>query len=154
MSSLQSCASTPAFTHPKVPATQLEEIRAVTNPFPSSYSVIEDGKTLYEGKGMCLRCHGQYGDGKGIAASQFETRPRNFKSGHFWTQRSEGELFWIVKNGSPGTGMLEFQSLLTDQEIWKILRYTETFPTTLYPTEPIRSIPRPEISAPVDNYPY
>ena len=139
-----SCTPTPSFMHPKVPQEQLAELQKLTNPLPKSYWIIDDGKTLYEGKGMCLRCHGRHGDGKGEAAGQFQTLPRNLKNQHFWTQRSEGELFWIIKNGSPGTGMREFKELLTDQEIWKILRYTETFPTTSYPSEPIKPIPPPK----------
>ena len=91
-----------------------------------------------------MRCHGRYGDGKGTAAKHFDTLPRNLKNQKFWTQRAEGELFWIVKNGSPDTGMLEFNSLLSDEEIWKILRYTETFPTTPYPSEPVETLSPPE----------
>ncbi len=147
--SLVSCSSTPSFIHPKVPMGQLEDIRSIANPLPRTYTVIADGKTLYEGKGICARCHGLYGDGKGTAAKNFHMLPRNFKNHHFWTKRKEGELFWIVKNGSPGTGMLEFQSLLTDQEIWKILRYTETFPSRSYPSDHITPTPQPELINPL-----
>ncbi len=140
-----SCVSSPSFIHPKVPQDQLAEVQALTNPLPKSYWIIDDGKTLYEGKGTCMRCHGRYGDGKGTAASNFQTLPRNFKNRHFWTQRSEGELFWIIKNGSSDTGMLEFQSLLTDEEIWKILRYTETFPSIPYPSEQKSAKPIPSL---------
>ncbi|GJL55485.1 MAG: hypothetical protein NPIRA02_26170 [Nitrospirales bacterium] len=149
-----SCAPSSAFIHPKVPEEKLTEARAVTNPFPKSYWVIDDGKALYEGKGMCVRCHGRDGDGRGSAASHFETLPRNFKNRHFWTNRSEGELFWIIKNGSETTGMLEFQSLLTDEEIWKILRYTETFPNGPYPSEPVKPLPPQETTFPSEFYLY
>ena len=142
IASLLSC--TPSLIHPRVPEGQLPEARALTNPLPKSYWIIDDGKNLYEGKGMCVRCHGRFGDGRGTAASNFQTLPRNFKNRHFWAQRSEGELFWIIKNGSTATGMREFKGLLTDQEIWKILRYTETFPSTPYPSEPISLTLPPE----------
>jgi len=147
---LTSCA--PSLIHPKVPEEKLVEARALANPLPKSYWIIDDGKVLYEGKGMCVRCHGRYGDGRGTAASNFQTLPRNFKNRHFWTQRSEGELFWIIKNGNPATGMREFEGLLTDEEIWKIVRYTETFPTTPYPSQPVRPIPPPEPLLPAGTY--
>ena len=126
--SLLSCTASSPFMHPRMPEDRLIEVRAMTNPFPSSQKVIAEGQALYEGKGLCVRCHGIYGDGKGIGADHFHTPPRNFRHEDFWKYRTQGELFWIIKNGSPKTGMLEFQSLLSDQEIWKILRYAETFP--------------------------
>ena len=144
-----SCTSTSPFMHSKVPMDQLKEIQAIGNPLPQSYTVITEGKALYEGKGICVRCHGIHGDGKGIAAKNFQTLPRNFKNRDFWNQRKEGELFWIVKHGSPGTGMRDFQSLLTDQEIWKILRYTETFPNMAYPSDPVEPTPPPELVNPL-----
>ncbi len=33
-----------------------------------------------------------------------------------------GQLFWIIKNGSPGTGMLSFKGL-KEEQIWQILLY-------------------------------
>jgi len=119
--------------HSKVPTTHRLEARALVNPLPRSQHVIDEGKTLYEGKGLCIRCHGTYGDGKGTGSIKLHTPPRNFRKHDFWKHRNEGELFWTIKNGSAGTGMLEFQSLLTDQEIWKILRYLATFPKSPEP---------------------
>ncbi len=144
-----SCTPTPSFIHPKVPGEELKDIQDIKNPLPPSYAVISEGKLLYEGKGICARCHGLHGDGKGTAAKIFHTLPRNFKNRHFWTQRKDGELFWIVKNGSPGTGMRDFRNLLTDQEIWKILRYTETFPSMAYPSDPVEPTPPPELINPL-----
>jgi len=34
----------------------------------------------------------------------------------------DGQLFWIVKNGSPGTGMMSFAAL-PDDEVWQVIRY-------------------------------
>jgi len=35
---------------------------------------------------------------------------------------SDGQLFWIIRNGSPGTGMPAFKNL-KDREIWLIVLY-------------------------------
>ena len=35
---------------------------------------------------------------------------------------SDGQLFWIIRNGSPGTGMPAFKDL-SDKEIWLIVHY-------------------------------
>ncbi len=130
-----SCALSSPYMHSKVPDDRVTQVRTLVNPFPNSHPIIEEGRHLYEGKGLCVRCHGLHGNGQGVGSKQFHTPPRNFRHQDFWNHRSEGELFWTVKNGSPETGMLEFQSLLTDQEIWKILRYIETFPTSPEPPE-------------------
>lgn len=124
-----SCTQASTLMHSKVPHQYLEEARALVNPLSRSSGIIDEGKWLYEGKGLCVRCHGPYGDGKGVGAKKFQIPPQNFRDRDFWNNHDEGELFWIIKNGSPRTGMLEFQSLLTDVEIWKILRYVETFPS-------------------------
>ena len=112
---------------PRVPADKLAEARALSNPLPDSSDVIEAGKALYQGKGGCVKCHGATGQGDGEASAGLNPPPRNFRHHGFWRHRSDGEIFWVVKNGSPGTAMIPFASQLTDDEIWSIIRYEETF---------------------------
>lgn len=112
---------------PRVPADQLAEARALRSPLPDSSDVVANGKTLYEGKGTCFTCHGLSGRGDGPTGATLNPPPRNFHHRGFWRHRSEGELFWVIKNGSPGTGMIPFGSALTDEEIWSIIQYERTF---------------------------
>ncbi|GKS60138.1 hypothetical protein YTPLAS18_36650 [Nitrospira sp.] len=112
---------------PRVPADKLAEARALTNPLPDSDEVIEKGKTLYEGKGGCVKCHGMTGKGDGEASAGLNPPPRNFHHHGFWRHRSDGEIFWVVKNGSPGTAMIPFAGTLSDEEIWSIIGYERTF---------------------------
>jgi hypothetical protein len=53
--------------------------------------------------------------------------PRNFQHHGFWRHRTEGEIFWVIKNGSGGTGMVGFGGQLTDEEIWSIIPYMRSF---------------------------
>ncbi|MFO0775362.1 MAG: c-type cytochrome [Nitrospiraceae bacterium] len=117
----------PGLMRPRVPADQLEAARALTNPLPDSPYVIAQGKLMYEGKGTCVTCHGTNGRGDGPAAAGLQPSPRNFHHRGLWRHRSEGELFWVVKHGSPGTGMPAFGASLSDEDIWSILRYERTF---------------------------
>jgi hypothetical protein len=39
----------------------------------------------------------------------------------------EGEIFWVIKNGSVGTSMVGFGGQLTDEEIWSIIQYERSF---------------------------
>lgn len=112
---------------PRVPADKLDEARALQNPLPSSPDIVEQGKAIYEGKGTCVNCHGAGGRGNGPAGAVLNPPPRSFHSHGFWRHRSEGEIFWVIKHGSPGTGMIPFGGLLTDEEIWTVIHYERSF---------------------------
>ena len=117
----------PHMMQPRVPADKLAEARALISPLPDSPEMIEKGKTLYNGKGTCFNCHGKDGSGNGPVAAQLNPSPRNFQHHGFWRHRTEGEIFWVIKHGSPGTSMIGFGSQLTDEEIWTIIQYERSF---------------------------
>ncbi len=127
------CCAVPAgaaerhMMQPIVPADKLAEARALKNPLSNSPEVIAQGKTVYNGKGGCVTCHGIDGDGKGPAAATMNPSPRNFQHHGFWRHRTEGEVFWTIKYGSPGTAMIAFGSVLSDNEIWALIQYEHTF---------------------------
>jgi mono/diheme cytochrome c family protein len=116
---------------PRVPQDQIAAARTVTNPLPADAEIIAKGKTLYEGKAFCKVCHGP--DGKGLGAdiapgSLKGPLPRNFTDKKWQAARTDGELFWILKNGSKGTAMAPFIPLvLTEEEAWQVLRYIRAF---------------------------
>jgi len=112
---------------PRVPADKLAEARALTSPLPDSPEIVAQGKVLYNGKGTCFNCHGKDGGGNGPVAAQLDPSPRNFHHRQFWRERTEGEIFWVIKNGSPGTSMIGFGDVLSDEEIWAIARYVRSF---------------------------
>ena len=118
---------------PRVPQDQLAEARALHSPLSESPEVLEQGKALYEGKGTCFNCHGKNGGGDGMAAKGLNPPPRNFRHHGFWRHRTEGEIFWVIKHGSPGTGMVGFGGVLTDEEIWTIIQYERSFAGTRGP---------------------
>ena len=84
---------------PVVPADKLAEARALKSPFPDSPEIVDKGKAIYNGKGGCFNCHGADGAGNGPAAAKMNPAPRNFKHHGFWRHRTEGEIFWTIKNG-------------------------------------------------------
>ena len=120
-----------AVMRPLVPRDQIEAARAVTNPLAADEEIIAKGKALYEGKAFCKVCHGP--DGKGLGAdiasgSLKGPLPRNFTDKAWQAARTDGELFWILKNGSKGTAMAPFVPLvLTEEEAWQVLRYVRSF---------------------------
>jgi mono/diheme cytochrome c family protein len=124
-------AADKAVMRPRVPRDQIEAARAVTNPLPASDEMIAKGKALYEGKAFCKVCHGPDGKGLGgdIAPRSLKgPLPRNFTDKRWQAARTDGELFWILKNGSKGTAMAPFIPLiLTEEEAWQVLRYVRSF---------------------------
>ncbi|MBX3236009.1 MAG: c-type cytochrome [Nitrospiraceae bacterium] len=112
---------------PRVAPEHLAEAQALQNPLPASAEVVAAGKALYRGKGTCVNCHGPEGAGDGPVAAALNPSPRNFQHHGFWRHRTDGEVFWVVKHGSTGTSMIGFGDQLTDEEIWSIIRYEQTF---------------------------
>ncbi len=94
----------------------------------ASDEIVAAGKKIYDGKGTCVNCHGKLGDGLGPAGKVLTPGPRNFTNCKFHKKRKDGELFWIIKNGSPGTGMVAMvPATITDDEAWKVLAYERSF---------------------------
>ena len=113
---------------PRVPATQIEEARTWTNPFPPTPENIEMGKKVFHSKAFCVTCHGRDGKGLGNIPGLRGKLPRNFTDKTWQAARTDGELFWILKNGSPGTDMASFIPLvLTEDEAWHVLLYVRSF---------------------------
>jgi cytochrome c len=112
----------------RVPATQIEEARIWTNPFPSTPENIEKGQTIFHSKAFCVTCHGRDGKGLGNIPGLRGKLPRDFTDKTWQAARTDGELFWILKNGSPGTDMASFIPLvLTEDEAWHVLLYVRSF---------------------------
>ena len=121
-------AANPDVLKPRVPADQIVEARSWENPISSSSENIEKGKQVFHGKAFCVTCHGRDGKGLGNIPGLVGKLPRNFTDKAWQAARSDGELFWILKNGSPGTDMASFVPLvLTEEEAWYVVLYVRSF---------------------------
>ena len=115
-------------TKPRVPPDQMADAKALKNPVATSPESIAKGKALYEGKGTCFNCHGKGGDGQGEAGKILNPSPRDFTNCKFHKKRKDGELMWVIKNGSPGTGMVSLvPAAITEEEAWHIINYERSF---------------------------
>ena len=70
----------------------------------------------------CKMCHGKKGDGKGKLGKALTPQPRNFTCADVMKDISPGQMFWIIQNGSKGTGMSP-QKSLKPREIWDVIKY-------------------------------
>jgi mono/diheme cytochrome c family protein len=99
------------------------------NPFESNAENFIKGESLYQWTAEpnpCKICHGPAGNGMGMMAHGLSPMPRNFTCSQTMNKISDGQMFWIIKNGSPGTGMPAFK-FLSDDEIWKLILYIRHF---------------------------
>jgi len=115
-------------TKPRVPADQMAAAKALKNPIEASADSVAKGKALYEGKGTCFNCHGKDGKGNGPAGAMLNPSPRDFTNCKFHKKRKDGELMWVLKNGSPGTGMVSLiPAAITEEDGWNIINYERSF---------------------------
>lgn len=117
---------------PRVPVSERSMAKQLIAPFGStttaSPEILAEGKSLYEGKGICVSCHGETGLGDGPIGSRLNPGPRDLTNCRFHKRRTDGELFWVLKHGIPGTGMVPMIPVtITEEEAWKILAYERTF---------------------------
>jgi mono/diheme cytochrome c family protein len=95
---------------------------------PASASV-KAGKEIFEksAKPMaCKMCHGKKGNGAGKLGKALSPKPRNFTCSETMKHISPGQMFWIIKNGSKGTGMVAHGKTLKDKQIWDVVKYIDT----------------------------
>ena len=109
---------------PRVPKEILEEVQEIENPYPSSRQRIEAGRQIYFGKGLCVTCHSKDGTGVRIPGHS----PRNFTNKKWQEARTDGELMWVLRNGSPGTGMpIRVGKVITEEEGWNVIHFIRYF---------------------------
>ena len=99
------------------------------NPLKPTSANLKAGEALYQKKAKpmaCQLCHGKHGDGKGPGGAGISPAPRNFTCSATMKDISDGQLFGIIKEGSPGTAMLGFRSL-KDEQVWQLIHYIRSF---------------------------
>ena len=116
----------------RVPKKERGAAKKLKSPFgklkKAPADIVAEGKKIFEGKGTCVNCHGKSGEGNGPAGKVLNPSPRNFTNCKFHKKRKDGELFWVVKNGSPGTGMVSMvPATISEEDAWKVLAYERSF---------------------------
>lgn len=105
---------------PRVPKEILEEIQEIENPYPATDEQIEAGRKIYFGKGLCVTCHSK--DGRGVRIPGHS--PRDLTNSKWQEIRTDGELMWVLRNGSPGTGMpVRVGKVISESEGWSVIHF-------------------------------
>jgi len=102
-----------------------EKILDKVSPLRNEPRHLKKGKVLALVKAKplaCKQCHGMLGDGEGAMGAQLNPKPRNFTCLETMKGISDGQLFWVIKNGSPGTSMPPYKHL-SDEKVWQLIQY-------------------------------
>ena len=82
---------------------------------------------------LCSQCHGEKGDGNGVAAARLLPRPRDFTAGKFKVRTTpsgslptDADLLRIIKNGMPYTSMPGW-SHLPESDLQELLAAVKSF---------------------------
>ena len=110
---------------PRVTAQAPEDIYQQKNPLDPTQKYLDAGESLFSVDAQptaCKICHGVGGNGFGMMAPGMNPPPRNFTCAETMSEIPDGQLFWVIKNGSPGTGMPAYPEL-QEKQIWQIVLY-------------------------------
>jgi mono/diheme cytochrome c family protein len=101
-------------------ATVPAEYAGLTNPLGPEAA--QEGAEAF--KINCQTCHGPQGHGDGPAGQALDPRPKDLAE----LQTSVGDdfLFWRIHEGKPGTSMVAWKGILTDEQIWQIVSFIRT----------------------------
>lgn len=101
------------------------EAEQVSNPVPASDASLKKGEEVYAQN--CALCHGTDGHARTQLGRDMYPPAMDLTSPHVqhW---NDAELFWIVQNGVPLTGMPSWQSTLSAQDTWELVDYIHALP--------------------------
>lgn len=116
-------ASAGDFKTPTAP----EPFLKMTNPVSPTADVVKDAPSVYESK--CSKCHGDNGDGKGSATKGLDVKPRNYTNKAVMEKIPDGQLFWIIANGSDpeATEMGPYKKKLSEEQMWALVHFIRAF---------------------------
>ncbi|HEX9386688.1 MAG TPA: cytochrome c, partial [Anaerolineales bacterium] len=72
----------------------------------------------------CETCHGPQGHGDGPAGQALDPKPRDLAL--LQTTAGDDFLFWRIREGKPGTSMVAWKGILTDEQIWQAISFIRT----------------------------
>ena len=82
------------------------------------------GEEVY--KGICARCHGEKGDGKGVTYLYLDPAPRDLTKAAFMTSKPLDRFLASLKQGVPGTSMPPWEHVLSEEKRQQALDYVFT----------------------------
>lgn len=96
------------------------EYAGLTNPLDADASA--EGAEVF--RTNCEMCHGPQGHGDGPAGQSLDPKPRDLAV--LQTKAGDDFLFWRISEGKPGTSMVAFKGILSEEQIWQVVSFIRT----------------------------
>src|SRR6266545_4846314 len=107
---------------PKIFLTALARgVSGEKNPVVLNADNLKAGTRTY--KTMCATCHSTLNGGPSEYGQSFYPPAQQLSGG--LPQYTDAKLFWITKHGIRNTGMPAWGRMLSDEDIWQIVRVLE-----------------------------
>ncbi len=90
----------------------------LVNKYKDVKEAVFEGKKIFNAQ--CAICHGETGEGNGIAGAGLTPRPSNLIS-DLVQQQSDGAIFWKITNGRPP--MASYKKIYTEKQRWQLVNY-------------------------------
>lgn len=132
---------------PRATARAPASYYSLANPIPATAENIARGRELYQSEARpapCATCHGVTGDGMGPQGRALTPPPRNFACAQSMSALPDGQLFWVIQNGSGSfhgparqgaqeierparrlqfTAMRAYRDGLSETDTWQLILY-------------------------------
>jgi mono/diheme cytochrome c family protein len=105
-------------------AQQHPDAAKLKKPVAASPASIAAGKKLYDSQ--CASCHGATGKGDGKAGALLKPTPSDLTDADWKHGQTDGEIFTIIRDGSPQTGMRGYGSRIPANDIWNLVNYVRS----------------------------
>jgi mono/diheme cytochrome c family protein len=120
---LTSCAESNGATTPQPVSTPVPvpaEYAGKRNPF--GLEAATAGAEIF--RTNCETCHGPQGHGDGPVGQSLDPKPQDLSK----LQKIVGDdyLFWRISEGKPGTSMVAWKGILTEEQIWQAVSFIRT----------------------------
>jgi len=118
---LSACGSNSSSNSTPTPLeTVPAEYAGKTNPFDAN-AATEGGEVF---RSNCISCHGERGEGDGIASQSLDPKPANLID--VSKSVDDDYLYWRISAGKPGTSMVAWKGILTEEQIWQVVTFIRT----------------------------
>jgi len=112
--------NSPSSQQISTPASVPAEYAGKTNPFGSDAA--DEGAKIF--KTNCETCHGPQGHGDGPAGQSLDPKPQDLSE--LQKIASDDYLFWRISEGKPGTSMVAWKGILSEEQIWQVVSFIRT----------------------------
>ena len=102
------------------PAPVPAEFAGQTNPLGADAAAA--GAEIF--KNNCVACHGEQGHGDGPAGASLNPQPKDLPE--LASAVGDDYLYWRINTGKPGTSMVGWKGILTDEQIWQVVAFIRT----------------------------